>query len=292
MINWVKNNKLLSLLILVVLFLLFKDSLPTSSKTTNYSVSALPVGSGGVGGLSRDNTMVSKTAPQAETAAIDRMVIKNSNLSLVVKDVSKTGEEIVAYAVKNGGYMVSASYNKPSDSPFGTIEVRIPSDKLDQALKYFRGLSIKVSSETIYGLDITNQYKDIEARLATLKETQTKFKEILDKATQVQDILSVQRELMYIQDQIDALIGEKKALEENVKLTKITVYLSTDELALPYTPDKTFRPSLIFKQATRSMLGSLQFFGQVLIWIFVYSIIWVPLLVLYIFYRRRRKNKT
>lgn len=288
MINWVKNNKLLTLLILVVLFLLFKDSVFTASRGAVYST--LPA----VGGGERLTGLAMKNTPslQSETTTSDRMVIKNSNLSLVVKDVSKTGEDIVSFAVKNGGYMVSTSYNKPSDSPFGTIEVRIPSDKLDQALKYFRGLSLKVSSETIYGLDVTNQYKDIEARLITLKGTQTKFKEILDKATQVQDILSVQRELMYIQDQIDALIGEKKALEENVKLTKITVYLSTDELALPYTPDKTFRPNLIFKQAVRSMLESSQFFGKTLIWIFVYSIIWVPLLVLYIFYRRWRKNKT
>ena len=169
----------------------------------------------------------------------------------------------------------------------------MPTNKLDEALAFIRSLSIKVTSENLVGTDVTDEYIDIEGRLATLRKTQARFEEILDKAISVQDILTVQRELISLQDQIDTLIGQKESIENNAKLTKITVYLSTDELALPYAPDKAFRPNIVFKLAVRSLLSSLRSGAQAAIWIGVYSVIWAPIVLGFIAYKRlRKKQKT
>ena len=142
-------------------------------------------------------------------------------------------------------------------------------------------------SENLTGEDVTDQFVDIDARLATLYRTKAKFEEILDKAVKVEDLLNVQRELINLQTQIDSLKGQQLYLEKSAAMAKITIYLSTDELALPYAPSEAWRPTVILKLAVRSLVGNLRNFGSALIWIGVYSVVWVPILIVLFIIRKR-----
>ncbi len=215
-----------------------------------------------------------------------RVVIKESNLSLLVTNVRETGEKIVNTAKTMGGYMVHVNYNNPSEQGFATVSVRVPTDRLDEALREFRASAIKVTSENLMGTDVTDQYQDLDQNLTTLRATRAKFEEILKKATTVQEILEVNREIINLEQQIDYATGQKMALSDNARLTKITIFLSTDELALPYTPDKVFRPDVVFKLAVRSLLSTIQSFAELLIWAGVFAVIWVPLIIVAILIKR------
>jgi len=221
----------------------------------------------------------------------DRLVIQNSYLSLLVENVVETRKKVIDHAVANGGYMVNAETNNPQDAPTGTITIRIPSDKLESTLDTLRGWSIKVVSENLVGTDVTDQYVDVEARIETLEKTKAAMEDILSQATVISDLTNITRELISIQSQIDALKGRQQSLEENAKLAKITIYLSTDEIALPYAPSETFRPQVIFKLAIRSLITHLRALGSMGIWFAVYAVVWVPvLLILYLLNKRFQKR--
>jgi len=149
-----------------------------------------------------------------------------------------------------------------------------------------------VVSETVSGRDVTDEYVDIEARVATLLKTKAKFEEILAKAEKVQDILEVQRELINLQDQIDNFKGQQNYLEKSAQVSRVTIYLATDELALPYVPAEVWRPQVIFKQAVRSLIVVLRKMGTLIIWLGVYSVIWLPAVGVYLVFRYWRKKKT
>lgn len=224
--------------------------------------------------------------------AQDRMVVKNSNLSLMVKDVVPVQKAIIDKAVELGGYMVSSNVSNPQDAASATVTVRVPANRLTDTLDYFRGLAVKVVSENLDGVDINDQYSDNEAQLAILNTTKKKFEEILDKATQVQDILTVQREIVNLQTQIDQIKGQQKYYEQDANFTKVTVYLSTDELGLPYTPSDSWRPAVVFKEAVRSMLLSMQKLGNLVIWLMVYAVIWVPVVLIIFIYKKRKSSSS
>lgn len=304
MFKWLKERPVLLLIFGVVvglfglqfvnrLFSINSYSLKTSSvaypQIANNEMAADSFSGAGTTSLALPNFPVRDAAP---VPSDNRLVIQNSNLSLLVNDVRDIGDKVVKHAQSVGGYMVETSYNQPSESPFATITVRIPSDKLDESLAYIRGLGIKVTNENLRGHDVTDEYVDIEERLSILERTKAKYESILANATAVQDVLTVQREIINTQTQIDSLNGQKQYLEQNAALSKVTVYLSTDELALPYTPDEAFRPAVIFKLAVRSLIGTLRWFGEAAIWVAVYAVIWVPALLIYLAYRRWRASKT
>jgi len=223
LINWVKTHKLIVLLLLIIAYLYFKDDVivPLRQFSTSPQIDYYRGAPPSLGIAAPELSLPQSIEPISDKA--DRIVIQNSNLSLLVRDVRGTGDQIISYAKDNEGFMVFASYSRPTESPFATVTIRIPTVRLEEALNHIRSLSIKVTSENLVGTDVTDEYIDIEARLATLRKTQARFEEILEKAVSVQDILTVTRELISLQDQIDALIGQKEAIENNAKLTKITV---------------------------------------------------------------------
>jgi hypothetical protein len=104
-----------------------------------------------------------------------------------------------------------------------------------------------------------------------MEKTKAKIQAIMDQATRVSDLIDIQNQLNNVQRQIDNYKGQQKYLEQTAKLTRITVNLSTDELALPYTPDKAWRPEAVFKAAVRSLVGLLRSVAGGLIWIAVFA---------------------
>ncbi len=226
----------------------------------------------------------------APTDSADRMVIKESTMSLMVKDVAESIKTIQAAAEKSGGYLVNSHLSKPQESGSGSISVRVPESKLTETLAEFRKAGLRVVDEYISGQDVTDQYVDLEARLMTLNKTKTKFEQILDQAVQVQDLLNVQRELVNLQSQIDSIKGQQQYLSQSAKLSRITVYLSTDEFSLPYSPADPWRPNVVFKLAVRSLVANLRNIGSALIWIVVYAPVWMPILIAIWILSRRKKS--
>ena len=295
-------HKLSTLLILILLIVIFNNYLKGSIRQ-RYDVYESP-SSGAVGiqpfgaGMAApdfapsSDVFVNKTTTQESSARTsDRTVIQNSTLSLLVNNVEEVKNTILTKTRELGGFMVSVNVNNPQDAATATITVRVPSTKLENAVKEFRGFAIRVTSEYLSGEDVTDEYTDIQAQMATLLTTKEKFEEIFDKATIIQDILNVQRELINLQSQIDSLKGQQLYIERNAEMARITIYLSTDELALPYAPDEMWRPQVIFKQAVRSMIGALRNIGSLLIWIGVYSVIWIPALIIFYIVKRRMGKK-
>lgn len=291
MISWIKRNKLATVLLLIVVYFLTKQYFRIRPFSRSSSVNY------GIGGARESASLKMDSVsllpqPQSDytpTTTTDRMVVQESNLSLVVKDVRQSSDKAIDYAKSNGGYMVSSSLSQPQEAPYACVVLRIPADKLKSAVDFFRSLSIKVSSENLLGTDVTDQYTDLNARLQTLNQTKAKFEEILNRATQVQDILTVQRELINLQNQIDDIKGQQQYLEKTAQLAKVSLYLSTDEFSLPYTPTNKFRPSVIFKQAVRAMVVFLILLIKIIIWVGVFGVIWIPVLLIVRYFKKKKK---
>lgn len=302
-VNWVKNNKFATVVIIVVAYFLLNlvKSIP-GARVPSLNIPSQKMGaveldsdvySGAPSGIgvSRSDYLPPSPdyAPQPDIE--DRLVIKESNLSLLVKDVVETRNKILDYTKTSGGYMVSSKVSNPQDAPTATVVIRVPSDKLDSALDYFHSLSVKVVSENLSGRDVTDQYVDIDARLKTLETSKERFELILAQAVEIKDITNLTREVLNIQSQIDSFKGQQESLKQNAQLAKLTIYLSTDELALPYAPSETFRANVIFKLAVRSLIGFARTLATYAIWIGVYSVVWVPALGIFLAIKRWRKRR-
>ncbi len=291
--KWIKSNKLSSFLLLVVIFLLGKSLTIPLFGVSTLKMSA-PTYSDSVGvaslGMSRSLLPIPESA-NPNIPLTNRKTVTNSDFSLLVKNVKKSTQDIRSQAESVGGFMVNSSAQYPEGGATGYISVRVPSTKLETFLETIRNLAVRVVSENVSGTDVTDQYLDIESRLNTLTQTKSTFEDILSRAKNVDEILRVQQSIFQIQDQIDSYKGQKQYLENTTSTSLVSINLSTDELSLPYSPSQPWRPQVIFKTAVRTLMSSIQSIGTALIWLTVYSVLWIPALAIVLYFARRKKTQ-
>jgi hypothetical protein len=237
------------------------------------------------------DTNSSRDISSTETA--DRKIIKTGFLSIVVDDVRESAKTITKYVEENGGFLVSSNINKSGIDLYGEITVRVPSEIFETAFESFKEIG-DVESEYVDGRDITEEYTDLEAQLKNLKATEEQFLSIMKSAKKIEDILAVQKELMYVRENIERLEGQIKYLSESAALSSITINLSTNPSTLPVVNEEDkWKPLAIIKDAVRSLIAFGIEIVNGLIWVVVYLPIVLVLLFIAWIIRRyfRRKHK-
>jgi len=268
MTNLIKKNWLI---ILVIIFAIGYVNRKNTEQNT-----ILPMTGGGIvaDSVVSDKMLIRREVAPSEST--NRLVIQDTSLSLQVDNVESKIKEIESKTTEMGGFLINSNLSKPNGVGSGTISVRIPEGKRDEAMELFKVMAVKVVSENVSGTDVTDQYTDLQAQLEVLQKTKVKFEEILDKAYTVNDLMNVQQQLISLQQQINSVKGQQKYFEQSAKLSKITIYLSTDDLALPYAPTNEWRPVVVFKEAVRSLINNIRGLGNILIWVVVFSPLWIP----------------
>lgn len=296
LLTWSKNNWQL-IVIVTLVFYAFTSSvgMPIPLMNNSYN-STLEYESGmefaptaKMQSLPRTTSFYADESTDMHVDVAERRTVDNNYISLKVENVNKALGDIKQKTLELKGFVVSFNVSRPEESTTADVVIRIPKTTAEDLQAYIRGLGVKVVSESMDSSDITDQYRDLETELQIYQENKGRFEQILNRATTVEEILQVQNEIINIQRQIDSIKGQKQYLERVSESVRFTVYLATDEYALPYVPDKSWNPKAIFKEAVRSMILSLRGIGNIIIWIAVYSVIWAPI-ALAIFFWRKRKN--
>ncbi|MBI4992829.1 MAG: DUF4349 domain-containing protein [Candidatus Magasanikbacteria bacterium] len=211
----------------------------------------------------------------AQNLKTDRMIIKTGSLAMVVKDVKSGIAAITQYAEKNGGFVVSSNVNKQGVAPYGEITIRIPSKLFDKGVADLKSMG-QVESEQVNGQDVTEEYVDLTAQLKNLRAAEEQFLVIMRQATQINDILAVQRELTNIRGQVERIQGQMKYLEQSAKLSTISAYLSTDPDVLPAVDQQDkWKPWGQVKSAARSLLSVGKGLANFVIWLIIYIPLWL-----------------
>jgi type IV secretory pathway TrbD component len=144
-------------------------------------------------------------------------------------------------AASFGGFVASSSSGGTKDHS-GELTIRVPAERFDDALAALRPLG-RVDAQTIAGKDVTAQYVDLNARLATWKAQEAALIRLMAKAASVDDTLRVQTQLQRVQLTIEELQGQIRLLNDQTANATITVALA-EAGATPTPATKVTNPSL------------------------------------------------
>ncbi len=171
-------------------------------------------------------------------APANRLVIQNADLSIVVPDVNARVNEIQVMAKAMGGFIVSVNvaqtYTSNGDKvPQAQIVVRVPQDKLDDALTQIKKNTVDVQNETRSGTDVTDQYIDLQSRLTAKQAAEQQLLKIMQNATKTQDVLDVYAQLQQVQSDIEVLKGQIKYTEQSAAMSAVSVNVIAEETVKP-----------------------------------------------------------
>lgn len=170
-------------------------------------------------------------AERSRQQPTERKIIRNADLTLETASPEEAQKKITTIAESKGGY-VADSTQKASSSEATTrdtvlMTLRVPSEKFTETLDEIKNGGGRVLLETVKGQDVTEEFIDIEARLKTKRELETRFIEILKQANTVAETLNVQTELSRVRGEIEQIEGRKRFLESQTSLSTIKLILQT-----------------------------------------------------------------
>jgi hypothetical protein len=212
------------------------------------------------------------------TGAVERIILKNADLSIVVPDPAVSMDRIVAMAERMGGFVVSSSlYKTTTDTgievPYAYITIRVPAEQLASAMTEIKGQvenpDSDVLSESISGQDVTAEYTDLQSRLTNLELAEKQLQTILESTTKTEDWLSVFNQLTATRSEIEVLKGQIKYYDESSSFSAISINLQAQEAIKPVTIGK-WEPKGIALKATQALINALKGIVNVLIWLVLF----------------------
>jgi hypothetical protein len=159
--------------------------------------------------------------------------------------------------------------------PQGTISIRVPADKLDNALSQIEAGVVDVQSENRSGQDVTSQYVDLQSQLTNLQKAETDLQAIMDQAqnnpgndstTKTQDVLNVYNQIVSIRGQIEQIQGQMKYIDETTSTSAINVTLIAEETIKPITIGG-WKPQGVARDAVQALVSFLQGFVNFIIYL-------------------------
>jgi hypothetical protein len=202
---------------------------------------------------------------------VDRLVIQTAALSMVVTDPVAKAAAIRQLVEGMGGYVVSSyiyksSYGNGLTADNASISVRVPVDRLSDALQQMKADAVEVRSENITGEDVTSQYVDLESRLRNLEAAEEQLMEIMDSADETEDVLAVYNQLVSVRGEIEMVRGQMQYYEESAAFSSITAELIPDAAAQPIEIGG-WQPQGTVKAAVEALVQALEWLADAAIWL-------------------------
>jgi hypothetical protein len=243
-------------------------------------------------GMVGDN-ITGESQPAAESgpaAPQKRKVIVTQDLALEVRNLAAAFKATIDLTRASGGYTTETSrVRNDNGSYLGRVVMRLPPGKMAGLLEKLRVLG-SVTSKNSTGEDITDEYVDLEARLKTMKASEARLLELLQRRTQkLADVLAVEKELTRVRGDIEAYEARRRNWDVLTNLVTIRVELVEPRGVLPVL-FKVWNPiRTSFGEALENLAESLHalivFIGMVLPWALFAG---VPL---HLYFRFRRKGR-
>ena len=254
--------------------------------------------------VAQDSASNENSGGDARATSVERIVIQNADLSIVVADVETRMKEIQTMAEEMGGFVVASNLyqtytNNSTLVPEATITIRVPSEKLDNALDTIKEGAVDVQSETRSGQDVTAEYVDLKSRLKNYEAAERELSELLENAATTEDVINIFNQLAYYREQIEITKGQIQYYEEAAALSAISIRLVAEATIQPLEI-AGWEPKGVARDAIQDLIYFWQDFVDFVIYFTLNTLprlitIGIPLYLVFIgvraVYRRMNKNK-
>jgi hypothetical protein len=221
----------------------------------------------------------------------NRAVITTGSVSLTVVDPLRSAEDAVRITEQAGGRIDSRSENPrtPNQPASANLSLRIPADKLDEALTQLKKLGT-VNFVSLQASDVTQQTQDLDARIGSLRTSVDRLLALLSQATTTADLISIESALSSRQAELESLQSQREYLSDQIDYSTISLELNAVGTIAPGTPDSFWSAIVAGWNALITALGGFVVaVGFALPWVLALGVIAV--LVLLVLRLTRRKGK-
>lgn len=208
------------------------------------------------------------SSTHANTTQTDQKLIRTGSINLEVNSLATTRTAAEKWVKQFGGYISDSS----EDSHTLTITAHIPSARFDDAMSASTQIG-KITSKTVNSQDVTEQYYDLDTRLATKRILLERLNTYLKRATSVKDMLDIESRINDVTSDIESMQGQLNRLSKQIDYSQIAI---SAMLPVNHTEEGFILPDT--KSQFRTFCGNiLNFFSNFLFFILYVIIYGIPI---------------
>ncbi|MGB3682645.1 MAG: DUF4349 domain-containing protein [Rubrobacteraceae bacterium] len=219
----------------------------------------------------------------------ERKIIKTADLGLRSKDVRGSAAKAQRIVADFGGNVQSSRIERGGGPVTAELVLQVPAPEFENALEGLRGLGERVATDSVGGEDVTEEFVDLESRERNLLAAEQSLLKLYNEAENVNDSLSIQRELTNVRDRIERVQGRIKYLEQRTDSSRIEITIQPTRDETP--PETGWAPLQVAGKSWDASLVILQGLANTAISVAVFSWWIVPLPIAgFAWWRQRRAS--
>lgn len=178
-----------------------------------------------------DRTAAGETDPgTSEAAQTGEKIIYTYNYSVETRQFDTFMDTMQKRINEYGGYLESSETNGNANlnmTRYANMVIRIPADKMDQFLAM-----VKENSNVTYAgcstENVTLSYVDLQSHIKSLKIEQETLMDLLEKATKLEDVLTLQAQLTDVRYELESYESQLRVYDNRIDYA--TLYLDINEV--------------------------------------------------------------
>lgn len=213
----------------------------------------------------------------------DRKLIKNVNLRMETKEFDSFVAALNARISALGGYIQSSSidggsYYSKNYQRYATVTARIPAERLDEFVSGVSDIA-NITSRSENTNDVTLSYYDMESHVKALRSEYDTLIGILEKCTELKDVISVQSRITDVLYQIESYQSRLNNYDNLVAYSTVTMNISEVERETVVDPETLGeRISAGFNKTLADISDNLEDFTVDFVANLPYILIWLVIL--------------
>ena len=224
---------------------------------------------------------------EAEKQEVNKKkIIKDGRLGLQVKALEKTKLHIDTLLKKYDGYYDNESFNNTDLESSYSLKIRIPSTNFEKFVAEIESGDGEVLYKEIDARDVTDQFVDLETRLANKRSYLKRYNDLLKQAKTIKEILEIEEKIRGIEEEIESATGRLNYLSDQVDYSTLDLLISKSK-EYKFHPDNRDRFSEQLKQSLSK--GWFVFVDFVLLLLKIWPF-WVIVVLIIYFWRKYKKH--
>lgn len=156
----------------------------------------------------------------------ERKVIRDGSMEIRVNDVEKGKNKVDTLVKRYKAYYSNESKSNTDYARGYNLTIRVPAASFDEFLLAIETGAGEVVYKNISSRDVTEEFIDIETRLANKRAYIQRYTELLKKAATVKDIIEIQDKLRIIEEEVESTQGRLKYLNNQVDYSTLTLQIT------------------------------------------------------------------
>jgi hypothetical protein len=155
-----------------------------------------------------------------------RLIVRTGQASIEVDSLEIAMAELRLTAARIGGFVGNANVQTGRNQVRqATVEIKVPAGRFDDLTDGLRPLG-RVEFLNVGAEDVSEEFVDLTARVGNGRRLEDRLVELLRTRTgKLQDVLSVERELARVREEIERMEGRLRYLKTSAQLSTLSVSL-------------------------------------------------------------------